>query len=101
MHFVRLATLYSCFIFASPLVTVLAQSPPLGSPVLTPEIDAFINGLLSDWSSPGGLSVAVVRKAANGTWDVETKGYGLAKADGTNVTDRTLFSIGSNSKVCP
>ncbi|KAF7431198.1 hypothetical protein PC9H_006919 [Pleurotus ostreatus] len=99
MHFVLLATLYSCFIFASPLVTVLAQSPPPGSPVLTPEIDAFINGLLSDWNSPGGLSVAVVRKADNGTWNVETKGYGLAKADGTNVSERTLFSIGSNSKL--
>ncbi len=82
-----------------PLVTVFAQLTSPNSPVLTPEIDAFINGLLSDWKSPGGLSVAVVRKTGNDSWNVETKGYGLAKSDGTKVTERTLFSIGSNSKV--
>ncbi|KAF4596497.1 hypothetical protein EYR38_007884 [Pleurotus pulmonarius] len=89
-------TLYLCLI--SPLVGVLAQRA-ISSPVLTPEVDAFINDLLSDWNSPGGVSVAVVRKAGNDTWDVETKGYGVAKADGTNVTAQTLFAIGSNSKL--
>ncbi len=89
-------TLYLCLI--SP--GVLAQRA-ISSPVLTPEVDAFINDLLSDWNSPGGVSVAVVRKAGNDTWDVETKGYGVAKADGTNVTAQTLFAIGSNSKVSP
>ncbi|KAL4255394.1 hypothetical protein AB1N83_013511, partial [Pleurotus pulmonarius] len=68
-------------------------------PILNADIDAFINDLLSDWHSPGGVSVAVVRKTGNDTWNVETKGYGVAKADGTKVTEQTLFAIGSNSKL--
>ncbi|KAF4593587.1 hypothetical protein EYR40_008374 [Pleurotus pulmonarius] len=98
MHFVQLAVL-SLYFIVFPLGTVVAQSTSPNGPVLTEEIDAFINGLLSDWNSPGGLSVAVVRKTGNDSWNVETKGYGLAKADGTKVTKRTLFSIGSNSKL--
>ncbi|KDQ24632.1 hypothetical protein PLEOSDRAFT_1047810 [Pleurotus ostreatus PC15] len=88
-----------CSCFVSPFAYyVLAQQPP-SSPILNAEIDAFINGLLTDWNSPGGVSVAVVRKTGNDTWNVETKGYGVAKADGTNVTAQTLFAIGSNSKL--
>ncbi|KAJ8081130.1 hypothetical protein PM082_017972 [Marasmius tenuissimus] len=68
--------------------------------VLTPEVDQFIEGILSRWGSPGGVSVAVVRLNANGEWNVETKGYGTARLDdNSNVTDETLFSIGSNSKL--
>ncbi|KAL0946326.1 hypothetical protein HGRIS_012565 [Hohenbuehelia grisea] len=67
--------------------------------ILTPEVDAFINGILSGWNSAGGVGVAVVRQTASGEWQIETKGYGTAKADGTNVTENTLFAIGSNSKL--
>jgi CubicO group peptidase (beta-lactamase class C family) len=40
-----------------------------------------------------------VRVDAQGKWSVETKGYGVAKADGTKVDPDTIFSLGSNSKV--
>ncbi len=87
-----------CSCFVSLFANVLAQQFPF-APILNAEIDAFINDLLSDWNSPGGVSVAVVRKTGNDTRNVETKGYGVAKADGTDVTAQTLFAIGSNSKV--
>ena len=67
--------------------------------VLTNETDAFINHILADWNSPGGLGVAVVRKNDQGLWKIETRGYGIATIDGEKVTEHTLFSIGSNSKV--
>ncbi|KAF9496817.1 hypothetical protein BDN71DRAFT_1505490 [Pleurotus eryngii] len=87
-----------CSCFVSPFANVLPHQPA-SSPILNAEIDAFINDLLTDWNSPGGVSVAVVRKTRNNTWNVETKGYGVAKADGTNVTAQTLSDIGSNSKL--
>ncbi|KAJ7160945.1 beta-lactamase/transpeptidase-like protein, partial [Mycena filopes] len=67
--------------------------------ILTPEIDDFIAKTLAEWNSPAGVSVAVVRQDGKGGWLVEAKGYGTAKADGTNVTTDTLFSIGSESKL--
>ena len=71
-------------------------------PVLNANISAFIYQLLAEYESPGGIGVAVVSQDSNGTWNVETKGYGVATlADGSNVTENTLFSIGSNSKVIP
>ncbi|KAJ8081127.1 hypothetical protein PM082_017969 [Marasmius tenuissimus] len=67
--------------------------------VLTPEVDEFIEGLLSRWGSPGGVGVAVVQLDPNGEWNIETKGYGVARLDDNSVvTDETLFPIGSNSK---
>jgi CubicO group peptidase (beta-lactamase class C family) len=67
--------------------------------VLTEETDMFISQVLSDWNSPGGVAVAVVRKDERGIWNVETKGYGKATLSGTKVTENTRFAIGSNSKV--
>ncbi|KAJ7431232.1 beta-lactamase/transpeptidase-like protein [Mycena latifolia] len=67
--------------------------------ILTSEIDTFIANILAEWNSPAGVAVAVVRQDGQGGWIVETKGYGNAKADGTKVTDDTLFSIGSESKL--
>ncbi|KAJ6552199.1 beta-lactamase/transpeptidase-like protein [Mycena vulgaris] len=68
--------------------------------ILNPKIDEAINSILKDFSSPGGVGVAVVRKGEQGSgWRIETKGYGIAKVDGTKVTKETLFSIGSNSKL--
>ncbi|KAG6915972.1 hypothetical protein DXG01_009061 [Tephrocybe rancida] len=69
-------------------------------PVLNDVTDAYINDLLKGWNSPGGVAVAVVRGGEDGTWNVETKGYGVATlADGSRVTETTLFAIGSNSKL--
>jgi CubicO group peptidase (beta-lactamase class C family) len=67
--------------------------------LLNEETDAFINQVLKDFNSPGGAAVALVRRDDQGTWVVETKGYGIATANGSKVTENTLFAIGSNSKV--
>jgi hypothetical protein len=67
--------------------------------ILDPDFDRFVEQILDEWNSPGGLGVAVVQKNADETWSIETKGYGIAKGDGSKVTEDTYFSIGSNSKV--
>ncbi|KAG5642300.1 hypothetical protein DXG03_003044 [Asterophora parasitica] len=68
--------------------------------LLDAETDAFINNVLADWKSPGGVAVAFVKKNDQNQWvDVETKGYGRANPDGRNVTEHTTFNIGSNSKL--
>jgi CubicO group peptidase (beta-lactamase class C family) len=67
--------------------------------LITPEINNWISGLLKEWNSPGGLSVAVVKQNDDDEWKVETKGYGLAREDGTKVDEKTLFGIASNTKV--
>lgn len=89
LHGLSLAAIYLIFSF----IHVSAQS------VLTSDTDAFINKVLSDWNSPGGVAVAFVRQNGEGVWNVETKGYGVATANGTKVTEKTLFVIASNSKV--
>jgi CubicO group peptidase (beta-lactamase class C family) len=67
--------------------------------LITPKLDTWISGLLKEWNSPGGLSVAVVKQHDDDEWVLETRGYGLAREDGTKVDENTLFGIGSNSKV--
>ncbi|KAG5643183.1 hypothetical protein DXG03_001387 [Asterophora parasitica] len=68
--------------------------------LLDEETDAFINNVLAEWKSPGGVAVAFVKKNDQNQWvDVETKGYGRANPDGRNVTEHTTFNIGSNSKL--
>ncbi|KAJ7025417.1 beta-lactamase/transpeptidase-like protein [Mycena alexandri] len=67
--------------------------------ILNAKVDAAINSILKDFKSPGGAGVAVVQKSRKDGWMVETKGYGVAKVDGTKVTSETLFGIGSNSKL--
>ncbi|KAJ6469451.1 beta-lactamase/transpeptidase-like protein [Mycena sanguinolenta] len=69
------------------------------STILSSEVDVFINNILAEWNSPGGVAVAVVRKDGQGGWLVETKGYGIATANGSKVTPDTIFSAGSNSKL--
>jgi CubicO group peptidase (beta-lactamase class C family) len=83
---------------SSPAVLRVCAQGSQGE-ILTDEIDTFINQLLTDWTSPGGAAVAVVKLNAQGQWNVETKGYGIATVDGTKVTENTRFGIGSNSKV--
>ncbi|KAG6819427.1 hypothetical protein H0H93_011954, partial [Arthromyces matolae] len=67
--------------------------------ILNNTTDTFINNLLSEWGSTGGLSVAFVQGDGQGNWTVETKGYGTATVNGSQVTENTLFNIGSNSKL--
>ncbi|KAJ7206500.1 beta-lactamase/transpeptidase-like protein [Mycena pura] len=81
-----------------PLDFTDASQPHLE--ILNADVDAAINSILQDFRSPGGVGAAVVRKGPDGSgWSVETKGYGVAKLDGTKATSDTLFCIGSNSKL--
>lgn len=93
----------------SLLASVVSEQTPFSSlsstglvhwqdEILTAEIDSFIQDTLSEWNSPGGVSVAMVRKTIDGSWNIETKGYGIATEDGSRVTADTLFCIASNSK---
>ncbi|KAJ7895579.1 beta-lactamase/transpeptidase-like protein [Mycena olivaceomarginata] len=69
------------------------------APILSARLDSAIENILKEFQTPGGVGVAVVRKTAQGTWHVESKGYGNATAQGDKVTADTLFAIGSNSKL--
>ncbi|KAF8193266.1 beta-lactamase/transpeptidase-like protein [Mycena galopus ATCC 62051] len=68
-------------------------------PVFSERLDSAILDILEEFKTPGGVGVAVVRKTAQGTWNLESKGYGNATLQGHKVTADTLFSIGSNSKL--
>lgn len=74
------------------------QPVDVDAKVLGPTIDKFIDNILTEWDCLG-IAVAVVRRKPDGSWNVETKGYGKATLDGTPVTEETLFQIGSNTKV--
>ncbi|KAJ7144411.1 beta-lactamase/transpeptidase-like protein [Mycena epipterygia] len=113
MHILLLAA--AAFPF---LAAIVQLQPPFSNlsnqsqtKILNPQVDAAIDSILKDFNSPGGLGIKgysllkfatqgrkIVRKDIHG-WTVETKGYGIAKADGIKVTEDTLFSIGSNSKL--
>ncbi|KAF7338793.1 Beta-lactamase class penicillin binding protein [Mycena sanguinolenta] len=79
------------------LLTLYASSTtradPNGTAILNPEVDAAVNAILADWNTPGGVAIAVVRRDDSGGWQIETKGYGTAKADGTKIGPDTLFDI--------
>ncbi|KAG6886938.1 hypothetical protein C0995_003070 [Termitomyces sp. Mi166 len=82
-----------------PLYLFYGSAVIQGAAVLNNITDAFIEKVLSDWGSPGGVGIAVVRRDGQDNWTVETKGYGVATANGSQVTEKTLFAIGSNSKL--
>ncbi|KAK7050045.1 hypothetical protein VNI00_005477 [Paramarasmius palmivorus] len=64
------------------------------STILDPTMDGFIEGVISSWNSSGGASVAVVKQYEDGSWQVETKGYGIAKvAEGKKLDADSLFYI--------
>ncbi|KAI3621302.1 beta-lactamase class penicillin binding protein [Moniliophthora roreri] len=93
-------TLFSLAASSFLLSSVVAQNSTSTSPILSSQVDTFIQDLLKEWGTPGGVSVAVVRLGSSGSWEVETKGYGVAKLqDGSNFTADTVLSIGSNSKL--
>jgi CubicO group peptidase (beta-lactamase class C family) len=69
--------------------------------ILNHDIDSFIEDIISSWNSPGGVGVAVVKQHEDGSWQVETKGYGISHvAEQKKLDVDSLFYIGSNSKVC-
>ncbi|GLB40046.1 putative beta-lactamase [Lyophyllum shimeji] len=65
---------------------------------MSPGDDEHQNTIHFILSPRRGLGIAVVRGDGQGNWSVETKGYGIATANGSRVTENTLFPIGSNSK---
>ncbi|KAF5371351.1 hypothetical protein D9615_009703 [Tricholomella constricta] len=94
----RLQALFSLVPFFLLYGSVSGQGAP--AKVLNEATDTFIDNLLAGWNSPAGVSIAVVRKDEQDAWTIETKGYGVATlANGTRVTENTLFAIGSNSKL--
>ncbi|KAG6895742.1 hypothetical protein C0992_012886 [Termitomyces sp. T32_za158] len=70
-----------------------------GAAVFNNVTDAFIARVLLEWGSPGGVAIAVVQRDGEGNWKIETKGYGVATANESQVTENTLFAVGSTSKV--
>ncbi|KAF8879112.1 beta-lactamase/transpeptidase-like protein [Infundibulicybe gibba] len=96
---VYLHRLASFLPLCGPILGALAQDSQPLTPVLDTAMETFVNQILTEWGSPGGIAIAVVRRSSQGGWNVETKGYGTAKADGTKVNEKTLFAIGSNSKL--
>ncbi|KAJ7830068.1 hypothetical protein B0H14DRAFT_3715957 [Mycena olivaceomarginata] len=64
-------------------------------PNLHPGCGRLYQQAFTEWNSPGGTAVTVVRMDGHGGWLVETKGYGFAKAAGTKVGPETIFAIGS------
>ncbi|KAJ6552222.1 beta-lactamase/transpeptidase-like protein [Mycena vulgaris] len=102
LRFIALATAAGSVSLVCSTPATVAQQQPFDSHtnnILNPDIDGAIESILKSFKSPGGVGVAVVRKDDQGSgWRVETKGYGIAKVDGTKVTPDTLFAIGSNSK---
>ncbi|KAF8314955.1 beta-lactamase/transpeptidase-like protein [Clavulina sp. PMI_390] len=67
--------------------------------LLDDSFEEWLANLTSIWGLKG-LSVAVVRRHDDdGSWHVETKGYGVKNEAGDLVTDETTFAIGSNSKL--
>jgi len=96
--------MHSPFLFSALpyLVLSIALALTTDGPILSSNVSAFINQLLTEYGSPGGIGVAVVGKTAGRTWNIETKGYGVTTlVDGSSVTENTLFAISSNSKVIP
>lgn len=85
-------------IYGLPSEQVVFHAQPENR-LLSPDIDDFIEAILADWKSPGGLGVAVVKQDDDGGWQIETKGYGYATLSRSKVSEETLFCIGSNSKL--
>jgi hypothetical protein len=66
------------------------------------EFTTFVDDLLTEWNTPGGVSVAFVQKDASSSssrWTVETAGFGNASRYGDRMTATSQLCIASNSKV--
>jgi hypothetical protein len=98
MRFLRLLTFYPFLLLGSSPAVLYARAQGFPGKVLTDEVDA-----LSTSSSQIGLHQECRcgrgEIERTGPWNVEIKGYRIAAANGTKVTENTRFGIGSNSKV--
>lgn len=70
--------------------TVIKRAAPAA--VLTPEFDAWMGNLTTEWGIRG-VSIAVVQLGDDGNWITETKGYGAKDEAGSNVTAEVSFSF--------
>ncbi|KAH8826478.1 beta-lactamase/transpeptidase-like protein [Flagelloscypha sp. PMI_526] len=76
---------------------LLSLSGSTSAKLVTTEVDTFIKNLPTEWHTPSGIGIAVVSRHDDGTWEVETGGYGSSDASGTPVTNQMQFFIGSSS----
>ena len=85
----RLGWIWSAFVATLLLpAAAVAQRAPLGG------LDAYIDKALKDWDVPG-LALAIVRNDSI----VHARGFGVKQlGQPGNVTERTVFAIGSSSK---
>ncbi|KAJ6469361.1 beta-lactamase/transpeptidase-like protein [Mycena sanguinolenta] len=90
MRFISLTLSLALLTGYAPSTTL---ADPNGTAILNPEVDAAVNAILADWNTPGGVAIAVVHMDDSGGWQIETKGYGTAKADLTKIGPDTLFDI--------
>ncbi|KAJ7645754.1 beta-lactamase/transpeptidase-like protein [Mycena rosella] len=82
MHFLSIGTIVLSFgIYASAVEN---------STILSPKLDSFINNVLAEWNTAGGVAVAVVRMDAQGGWLVETKRLFDILATGLLVSNQSL-----------
>ncbi|KAF8316077.1 beta-lactamase/transpeptidase-like protein [Clavulina sp. PMI_390] len=77
---------------------ITTENDPKYSNLLDSSFDDFVANLAEEWGMKG-LSVAVVQHQPNGSWIVETKGYGVMNTAGDPVTADTIMPINSNSKL--
>lgn len=79
-------------------LTLATQIPFSSDQILSPDISSFIQNLLEEWNSAGGIAVSVVQ-LDNTSWISETKGFGYANERGELVDGDSQFCVASNSKV--
>ncbi|KAF8312197.1 beta-lactamase/transpeptidase-like protein [Clavulina sp. PMI_390] len=68
------------------------------APILDAEFESWLSNISSVWGLKG-LSIAVVQRHDDESWQMETKGYGVKNEAGDPVTHETTFAICSNSKL--
>ncbi|KAJ6563803.1 beta-lactamase/transpeptidase-like protein [Mycena capillaripes] len=103
MHLSRSMFSVSLGAIAAAAVDTLDTRQPISladeTPILNARLETAIWDILREFKTPGGVGVALVRKTAQGTWQLESTGYGNATSHGDPITRDTLFPIGSNSKL--
>jgi hypothetical protein len=77
MRFLRLLTFFPFLLPGSSPAVLHARAQGSLGKVLTDEVDAFINKLLADCTSPGGAAVAVVK--------LNEQGHGMLKSKDTEL----------------
>ncbi|KZV89612.1 beta-lactamase/transpeptidase-like protein [Exidia glandulosa HHB12029] len=65
--------------------------------LITPEIADFVTSTIERLGIKG-VSIAIVRHTANGTFEVDTRGFGVRNSAGDPMTSKTVIPIASNTK---